>query len=421
MLYYLTETGLKEVSADTSHRDAPLVINDERGIARLRLDARLLFAADESDAVSAFGTLEEDDTHLYAPYRALSAVMIDSRCIDFSREGVLKASYRLLKGQTVYANHDHDVNAWVGITSKSEWEEASGSRPAGINATLKIPKKHNERIVDGVKEGAIHSTSVDVLFEFEKSHPDLDGFWWQLGKKVDGAIVRLIAAKIISYEEISLVWQGADRYAKRLFNVGEGIGPEAAGSTDPQKTAEAETGGEEEMKLSRRTALALGLRPELFGLDRAESVELSESAFELLAGEMERRNDAMKVATGNIALALGLSADAAPDEIIGRAKECFAKGGVADVALESLRAECLKFARIAEGEGDEKKINTALEKSIIAASFEDATSLLEMYRMKAESLAPAKCTSCGAALSRGSANRGGVATDDECDETKFKM
>ncbi len=132
-------------------------------------------------------SLDEDEKFLYAPFRALSANPLAGGMFDFSKPGVLEKSYKMLKGQTVYPNHSLDVLKWVGVVCKSWWDKDSTEIPQGINCTLKIDKKWNEKLIDGIKTGAIHSVSVTVFSRFEKSHPELGSdFWFRIGEKVYG-------------------------------------------------------------------------------------------------------------------------------------------------------------------------------------------------------------------------------------------
>lgn len=165
-----------------------------------------------------------DDDYIYPLFRALSQTVIEGYWIDYSRPGVLEESTPLLAGQTVYADHHFwNVEKWLGVVNDSQWdaEGAQSDGVPGINVELKIDALLNPRIARGLlmQPPAIHSASVTVLFEYEYSHPDLieEGrFWDLLGEEVSGELVRLIATKILSYWELSLVFQGADRGAKQL-------------------------------------------------------------------------------------------------------------------------------------------------------------------------------------------------------------
>lgn len=68
---------------------------------------------------------------------------------------------------------------------------------------------------------AIKHCSVALSYKYRQSHPEMDkwDFYSYMGKKVGNEIVREIAEKIIQVTEVSLVYAGADPYAKRLsFN-----------------------------------------------------------------------------------------------------------------------------------------------------------------------------------------------------------
>jgi cell division protein FtsB len=163
-----------------------------------------------------------DSEFFRARFRALSQIIIENYAIDFTQEGVLEKSVPLLKNQTVYTDHNVDVHNWIGVVENSLWDKESS--PAGVDADIKIDKQNNPKIVRGltIDPPAIHSCSVTVFFTWHKSHPDLsddffdpDSFWWLLGTEKDGELVRVIVDEITQYGELSLVWQGADPYAKR--------------------------------------------------------------------------------------------------------------------------------------------------------------------------------------------------------------
>ena len=166
----------------------------------------------------------KDSDYIYPLFRAISQGLIEGYWIDYSKPGVLEAAVSLLQGQTVYTDHVYwRVENWVGSVNQAFWDAdgaASGGVP-GINAELKIDALLNPKIARGLlmKPPAIHSVSVTIVFEFEFSHPQLveeRRFWNLLGEEVDGEIVRLIVTKIVDFYEISLVYQGADRIAKKI-------------------------------------------------------------------------------------------------------------------------------------------------------------------------------------------------------------
>lgn len=169
--------------------------------------------------------LPRDGDYISVNFRALSKTVVPGHWLDWTKDDVLEQSVELLRGATVYPNHDFtDVNNWLGSVANVAWDaegKASDGVP-GINAQYKIDALMNARIARGLlmKPPAIHSTSMTVLFEFEYSHPDIAleskwKFFDLLGEEVEGSIVRLIVSRIVEYWEASLVFQGADRLAKQ--------------------------------------------------------------------------------------------------------------------------------------------------------------------------------------------------------------
>lgn len=160
------------------------------------------------------------DEFLHARFRALSKIYIADYFLDLRKNDVLKNSTPLLKDQTVYADHRVSVHNWLGVVEASQWDEQYN--PPGIDADIKIDIAANPKIVRGltIQPPAIHSASVTFWFLWSKSHPDLswEDFITNLGEEMDGEIVRFIVDEITQYGELSLVWQGADPYAKRKLH-----------------------------------------------------------------------------------------------------------------------------------------------------------------------------------------------------------
>jgi len=167
------------------------------------------------------------------PFRLLSATIVAGgswRSTDFSNEGMLKASTEKLVGKPVYPNHDSDdiVNN-LGLIKSTKWTEgftdSKGQKiPAGIDGIMSLDLKSNPKVVRGVLTGSIFSNSVTVDFEFEPSHKyeNYQDFLEAVGTvHKDGKMVTRKATKIIDYYESSLVWLGADPYAKAINEKGE--------------------------------------------------------------------------------------------------------------------------------------------------------------------------------------------------------
>jgi len=197
----------------------------KNGIGKIRLIApvtnRVSLEAQPNQAASP--SLPQSDAEFFrARFRALSQIFIADYAIDFTQEGVLEKSVPLLKNQTVYPDHNTDIHNWIGVVENSLWDKEFS--PPGVDADLKIDRANNLKIIRGLtfEPPAIHSCSVTIFFTWHKSHPELsddvydpDCFWWLLGTEKDGEIVRVIVDEILQYGELSLVWQGADPYAKR--------------------------------------------------------------------------------------------------------------------------------------------------------------------------------------------------------------
>lgn len=188
----------------------------------------------------------QEGDYIYPTYRALSEVIVrPQRPIDFSQNGVLKKAMNLLVGQAVYPNHEMIAGDELGVVMGVNWslekkvkckDGSSLTVPAGINAILKIDGKSNPRIARSINMNppAMHSVSVTVEFEWEKSHKDMpdEQFYDQLGQyDAKGELVRRVVTKVNRFHEISLVPHGADPFAKKLDENGNIVLPDYAKAT----------------------------------------------------------------------------------------------------------------------------------------------------------------------------------------------
>lgn len=173
----------------------------------------------------------KEDEFIYPLFRGLSEVIVHKgwNPVDFSKDGVLKESIKLLIGQSIKPDHETGVGNSMGAVLEAVWEESytmsdMGVKikvPAGINVRLKLDGKANPRIARQIlmDPPGINSVSVTVQFEWEQSHPDMaiETFYSKLGSYDDkGVMITRVATKIIRYKEISLVDGGADPYAKLI-------------------------------------------------------------------------------------------------------------------------------------------------------------------------------------------------------------
>tara|TARA_R110001599_G_scaffold15757_6_gene65410 strand:+ start:10059 stop:11435 length:1377 start_codon:yes stop_codon:yes gene_type:complete len=182
----------------------------------------------------------DNESFIHPIYRALSEVIVHREWnpIDFSANDILKNSMGMLRGQTVYTNHEMVVGNELGVIEEVAWQEGyttqSGVKvPAGANVKLKIDGKSNPKIARGMMMSppSIHSVSVTVSFEWERSHDfeDENVFFSRLGQThEDGEMIRRVVTGIQSFHEISTVHHGADPFAQRVNDNGEIVNPEYA-------------------------------------------------------------------------------------------------------------------------------------------------------------------------------------------------
>ena len=211
-----------------------------------------------------------------ARFRALSAIHLENRGVDFSGTGVLKKAAGMLYGEKVFTNHEmQDVYDAIGVVSDSVWDEKGEKSKGipGINVELKIDALLNFRIARGMMTDppVQNAVSVTVLFAFDYSHPELEKegkFWSLLGEKVDGQVVRIIVTEILEFFEISVVTKGEDRLAK-LHNaeIGEDTEDDTAGVAETVQKAKKKMSafgqtGEKTMKLTADQKLKLGITSE---------------------------------------------------------------------------------------------------------------------------------------------------------------
>lgn len=182
------------------------------------------------------------DEFIEPVFRLLSSTIVSKNWnpTDFGQPGVLKASMKMLLGQTVNCDHSTDIGNAIGSVSQVMWQEAYKDGnfviPAGINGVLKIDGKANPRIARGIlmDPPSIHSNSVTVQFKWDKSHPGMDDrdFWDKLGTYDEkGNMIRKVVTEVVRYLETSLVSHGADSFAQKIGEDGKIINPEFAKRT----------------------------------------------------------------------------------------------------------------------------------------------------------------------------------------------
>lgn len=302
--------------------------------------------------------LPKEEDYIYVPFRSLSKVVVQGQWIDWSKDNVLKDAVPLLRGATVYPNHNYfDVDNWLGSVSQAEWDEAGTDfgGVAGINAEYKIDALIAPKIARGLlmKPPAIHSTSLTLLFEFEYSHPEIAHedrykFIRLLGEEVDGKIVRFVVTKIHEIWEASLVFQGADRLAKQAPTTDNA---QFSATNQAQAKLEAPKNHKEKtMKLTTEQIATLQIEaagddvPETLILDRALSLANAAKEFD------------------------GVNLT-----------ELQAKAATAEKFVEQKREEVSRLARLAELGAEEGDLDEFVSQQIAEADFDRLTQMEKYF------------------------------------------
>jgi hypothetical protein len=297
--------------------------------------------------------------------RLLSAAVTPYRKFDFTKEGVLKKAVPLFEGLTLYANHDADVNDWKGLVQEPVWDDQN--TPNGINAKAVLDRTVDPKLARGVETKALRSFSVTIWFAYERSHPDLAGFYDRLGEIVDGEMVRFIVTEITQAGEVSVVWEGEDPFAKSFG------APEGGSSPNNE--------GEDDMKLTAATMTALGI---------AAGTDITETLLE-------------EKITGLTAKLETFKADAA----------------IGVQTLKETRERAVTLYKAAKGE---KAVETFVSGVIEKADLATARAFCQEYQQAVDETVPLKCPKCGEKLARRSSletGTGGAHKGKRADDYKL--
>lgn len=178
--------------------------------------------------------MPKEEDFVNVPFRMLSATVVAAgtwRSTDFTDTEVLKRAVNKLANKPVYKEHDTDLDNCVGLVKNPKFSEAftasDGQKiPAGLDGIISIDGKCNYKLARNVLSGAVYSDSVTVEFDWVPSHifegenADYD-FERNVGKIIDGRMVCRKVVEIIDFYEVSLVWLGADPYAKQIDTDGD--------------------------------------------------------------------------------------------------------------------------------------------------------------------------------------------------------
>lgn len=186
-------------------------------------------------------------------FRHISATIVGGytwKATEFP-EKVLKKSTPMLSLKPVFVNHDLQVSNIIAGIGQTKWTNGFKSSdgvkvPPGIDAPIWVDGRLHPDIcrkLAAFPVPHIQSVSVTVTYEWEPSHvfEDREGnedtwlFESRIGQMVDGEMVRRVATEILEYYETSLVWAGADPFAKILNEKGEPINIEKSAIIGMQK------------------------------------------------------------------------------------------------------------------------------------------------------------------------------------------
>ena len=378
----------------------------EAGQHLTQLDAKLennetVSAADEGAA-----RLEETDD-VEVTYRALSAAMLADRPVDFSNATMLKRATKMLNGQTVFKDHNTSVDNWVGRVVEALWDTDTKGFPPGINAKLRLDAVKDPMVVRGVLQGAIHSASVTVSFEWKPSHEGLmeDGsFFQKLGEEVDGDMVRVIVTKIEKFWEISLVWQGADEFAKQIGEDGKPVHQSAepdmavaaSMNQDTEETTPASSLVDENITNKAQEATMKKLLEQLKDILGAEVTEETVGAAIdtfVTQKQTEAKQPIEELANTKIEELVG-QLDAATEDVKAKTKkieELTAAAKLGKEFLEAERAEATRLCKLAKGE----EVSDAILKTLETSELEVVQAWKDEFQKEVDAKFPAVCAKCG--------------------------
>lgn len=386
------------------------------GTASMTLGGRIQFAGSKSEKkkhldrikFAADSELEGDTTSLEGDfvdvtYRALTAAMMGDLALDFSNEAMLRRSVPLLKGQTVFKDHNTLVDNWVGQVVDTFWDDKTKGLPPGINSVLRLDTVKDPMTVRGVLQGALHSASVTVSFEWKPSHPKLmdeDRFWNNLGEEVEGEMVRIVVTKIVKYWEISLVWQGADEYAKQIDAGGKPLNRYSFVADPVAEQEDVALSAGESVAENFEQEESMKLKTELEKLVGAVTDDTVCQAVETFAQQKVEAAAAVSAKALELANAECAELKAKLEELESRKSELSEHAALGKTYIENLRQEVVTLYKKAKGD---KAVKEVFLKTFEKAGVEILKAWKEDYEAEIEEKFPLSCKKCGQGLTRQSA------------------
>lgn len=399
MLLSLTQIEAQLKSWAAAKRTVPLSMNfvgtiqvkDSAQVIQQKLKAldkkQSLDVNEQEDLPTDTKAMPEDFVEV--TYRALSATVLADRPVDFSNEAVLKKGTKLLLNQTVYKDHETSVDNWVGKVIETAWDKDTKGIPPGINAKLRLDSVKDPMIVRGVLQGALHSASVTVSFEWEPSHKELmeaGSFFQHLGEEIDGELVRIVVTRLEKFWEISLVWNGADQFAKQIDDDGNVVNAEAipAQSLSVKNTLttnKEDTTMDALLKLLKQ-AFGSDVTAENFEAVFKAKLEAEKKDLEASTLELSKSLDEAKAKLGESKTEL--------ETLTKKVAELDTQAKIGLAYLEETRAEAIKLYKLSASD----KTNEVILKTLTESSFEIVKAWRDEFKTQVEDKFPLKCDSC---------------------------
>lgn len=404
-------------------------------------------------------------------FRHITATIVGAgtwKATEFT-PAVLKAARKKLEFKPAYVNHEVEVSNNIGLTGQAVFTDTFTSNdgiivPAGLDAPIWIDGKlHTDltRKLSAYPKPHIQSVSIGVLYKWEPSHSFTDSvgneddyaFENRIGTMVDGKMVRRIVTEIVDIFETSLVFMGADPYAKIIDEKGQlvnidvsSIAGKSVFSQDPLSKYYKETGCffiSEESSLDKQKALYLSeqiftrepktgnsknnnemakikivgkqadfskealdaLTAQKFEVEFVEQVDSTEltkkeTEIQTLTKDKKTAEDALKVATDSLTSEKAITAEYAKiipaDKIAEFAKEVelekvtdFARTG--KTLLVKKREELVRLYKLKAG----ADVNADLVKTMETSEGAALDALLQDYGSKLYNEYGGSCKSCG--------------------------
>ncbi|MBE8363451.1 hypothetical protein [Leptospira borgpetersenii] len=319
----------------------------------------------------------EDLPYAEFKFRMLSKTLIEGYWIDFTKDNILKDAIKLFETK-IFKDHVTNVENSIGVVLNPTWNSEKGNE--GIDATYRIFREFGSSIIGRLETEPpiLDSTSVGIRFTYEKSHPDLDYFYSNLGREIDGQIVRFIITKILAVPETSIVCAGADPKAKR-FSIQSNHFEESSsmpGEENPK---------EENMKIKLKVFESLGVALEPFGLEKqGDEIDLTSANLEAVFKEAGSKISQLETSLGYYAGLSDLDKFAAGFDHktnVAKLKKLLEEP---KKFLEAIRNEALRlYGVFAKG-----KENSAIVSMIENADLEQAKAFAEQYGAKLEEIFP---------------------------------